>query len=185
MVDARGLHSLSCKRSSGRVARHNHLNDLIWRALVKAHIPSTKEPVGLSRSDGKRPDGLTLVPWKSGKSAVWDVTVSDTLAASYVDATSTSAGAAAELASAKKLDKYATLSQSFEVIPVAFETLGPVCSLGSEFLSDIGKALFQVSGDPREASFLRQRLSVAIQKHNSSCFLQSFINPDSELLDNI
>jgi len=38
---------------------------------------------GLSRDDGKRPDGLTLVPWQSGRSATWDVTVAHTLATSY------------------------------------------------------------------------------------------------------
>ena len=35
----------------------------------------TKEPTGLFRTDGKRPDGLTLVPWQSGKSLCWDVTI--------------------------------------------------------------------------------------------------------------
>jgi len=39
-----------------------------------------KEPSGLLRTDGKRPDGVTLLPWKQGKCATWDVTVSDTLA---------------------------------------------------------------------------------------------------------
>ena len=29
---------------------------------MSAGIPATKEPVSLLRSDGKRPDGLTLVP---------------------------------------------------------------------------------------------------------------------------
>ena len=29
--------------------------------------PITKEPNGLSRSDGDRPDGVTLVPWAQGK----------------------------------------------------------------------------------------------------------------------
>ena len=37
--------------------------------------PVTKEPSGLFRTDGKRPDGLTLLPWQSGKSLCWDVTV--------------------------------------------------------------------------------------------------------------
>jgi len=38
----------------------------------------------LCRSDGKRPNGLTLVPWQSGISLVWDVTVVCPLADSYV-----------------------------------------------------------------------------------------------------
>ena len=32
-VDACGAHGLSCKLSSGNMARHHHLNNLIWRAL--------------------------------------------------------------------------------------------------------------------------------------------------------
>jgi len=38
-----------------------------------------KEPHVLVRDDGKRPDGLTLLPWNSGRSDTWDVTVVDTL----------------------------------------------------------------------------------------------------------
>ena len=37
-----------------------------------------KEPVGLSRSDGKRRDGATLIPRTMGKPVAWDVTVPDT-----------------------------------------------------------------------------------------------------------
>ena len=29
-----------------------------------AHVPSRLEPSGLYRSDGKRPDGVSIVPWK-------------------------------------------------------------------------------------------------------------------------
>ena len=46
-VDSRGLHGLTCKRSAGRSTRHQQLNDLIWRALKRANISSTKEPTGL------------------------------------------------------------------------------------------------------------------------------------------
>ena len=61
-VDARGAHGLACKKSSGRHPRHEQLNDVVWRALQRAKIPSAKEPTGLSRADGKRPDGVTLLP---------------------------------------------------------------------------------------------------------------------------
>jgi len=51
LVDATGTHGLACKKSAGRHPRHNQLNDVIWRALNWAQIPSVKEPGGLSRSD--------------------------------------------------------------------------------------------------------------------------------------
>ena len=67
-VHAHGLHSFVCKRAPGRSGRHHALNDLIARALASAGTPVTKAPQGLLRSDGKRPDGLTLIPY--GKSSV-------------------------------------------------------------------------------------------------------------------
>ena len=61
-VGARGLHGLSCRKSVPRNVRHSLINDILWRAIKKAQVPACKEPVGLSRSDGKRPDGATLIP---------------------------------------------------------------------------------------------------------------------------
>ena len=68
------------------------------RSLASAGVPVSKEPSGLSRSDGKRPDGLTLIPWRAGRSLIWDVTVSCTTEDSYLEASSRETGAAAELA---------------------------------------------------------------------------------------
>ena len=75
LVSSTGVHSCVCKKAPGRTARHHALNDLIARTLVSASIPVTKEPNGLSRSDGKRPEGLNLVPWNEGKPLPWDTTV--------------------------------------------------------------------------------------------------------------
>ena len=61
-VDARGTHGFSCKRGAGRYIRHHQLNDIIHRALTRASTPSVLESPGLSHTDGKRPDGLTLIP---------------------------------------------------------------------------------------------------------------------------
>ena len=72
-VDARGTHGLACKRSAGRHPRHGLLNDVVWRAMLRAQVPSCKEPAGLSRSDGKRPDGVSLIPWSRGRCVTWDV----------------------------------------------------------------------------------------------------------------
>ena len=48
---------------------------IIWRAFGAAGIPAVKEPSGLDRQGGKRPERLTLIPWHGGRSLVWDVTV--------------------------------------------------------------------------------------------------------------
>ena len=68
-MDSNGVHGLSCKKSAGRFSRHSHVN-LIKRGLESARIPTILEPQGVSRTDGKRPDGMTIFPWSVGKSLV-------------------------------------------------------------------------------------------------------------------
>jgi len=53
-------------------------------SFKRAAIPAVKEPAGLSRDNGKRPDGVTLLPWAKGKPLAWDVTVPDTYADSHL-----------------------------------------------------------------------------------------------------
>ena len=64
--------------------RHGLLNNFVWRAMLRAQVPSCKEPAGLSRSDGKRPDGVSLIPWSRGRCVTSDVTSPDTLAPSHL-----------------------------------------------------------------------------------------------------
>jgi len=149
-------HGLSCKKSSAHIQRHNAMNDIIHRALVRAGVPSTKEPPGLLRADGKRPDGATQIPWVSGKCMAWDVAVADTLAPSYVQFSLIliSASKVAEKATEKKVTKYAAITQTHYFVPIAFETLSPLNALALSFLSLLGRTLTSASGDPRETSFL-------------------------------
>ena len=106
-------HGLSCKRSAGRHYRHSAINDIIHRALVAAHVPSRLEPSGLYRSDGKRPDGITTVPWKCGQLLVWDATCPDTYAPSYSTIAAQQAGAVGQQAEDKKAQKYKQLTPLF------------------------------------------------------------------------
>ena len=106
--DVRGSHALSCKRNSGRIIHHNYLNDIIHRSLNHAGIPATRELQGLFRSDGKRPDGLTLTPWRDVRCFICDITEAD-ITTSYLPTTAITAGSAAELAATRKLVKYNNL----------------------------------------------------------------------------
>ena len=126
-------------------------------------ILSTKEPTGLLRGDRKRPDGLTKVPWQAGKCLTWDATVVDTLASSYVSVSATRVGGAADAAAERKSLKYASITNTHIFVPVAIETLGPICSHGLSFLVETSNRLAAISGDARETSFLFQRVSVLIQ----------------------
>jgi len=89
------------------------MNDLVAPAFASSGIPVTEEPQGLSRSDGKRPDGLTTIPWQAGGALTWDVTVVCPLAESYVHTAAQDAGAVAEPAAARKTAKYAALEYLF------------------------------------------------------------------------
>ena len=77
--------------------------------MVSAGIPCSREPLGLSRSDGKRPSGLSLVPWVAGKPMTWDVTVICLLANSFIASAAHEAGSAAEEAAIRKSAKYSDI----------------------------------------------------------------------------
>ena len=123
-VDTFGTHGLSCVRSQGRIPRHADLNQLIHRALSSIKVPCTLEPRGLSCSDGHRPDGMSLIPWSQGRAAIWDVTIHDTLAPSYIKLSSSCAGAVANNASGQKRRLYHDLSSLYHLIPIAIEAMG-------------------------------------------------------------
>ena len=170
-VDARGTHGLSCKRGAGPSIRHHQINEIIHRVLARASTPSVLKPTGLSRTDGKRPDGLTLIPWQQEKSLTWDVTITDTTVAdSYLHLTSAKAGGAAENAATRKEDKYVDLQQTYTFIPLAFETLGPIKVKGVKFLQELDRHIAAISDENRQNSFLFQRISITLQRFNAITF---------------
>ena len=110
--------------------------------IIRCYL--TKEPAGLLRGDGKRPNGLTLVPWQSGRSLTWDVTVVDTLASSYTPTTSVTPRGAAEAAATRKIAKYAEIIQSHIFVPIAIEFMGSINMDGQRFLDILGERLSSV-----------------------------------------
>ena len=143
LVDAYGTHSLACNRNAaaGRQLCHHLINDIIYRSLARANIPSSREPLGLYRSDGRRPDGVTLTPWRAGKFLIWHATSPDTQAAFHINGTSQKAGAAAEQAANQKTDKYRELASKYFFIPIAVETLWPINADGANYLSKLGRRI--------------------------------------------
>jgi hypothetical protein len=182
-VDHFGLHGLSCKFSRGRKSRHDSINDLIKRALISCDFPSIREPPGCSRSDGKRPDGLTLIPWTRGKSLIWDFTCGDTFAASYINQSCQRPGYVANLAEENKFKKYQDLMFNFIFIPIAIETSGFWGKQALHFIKTLGHKISAITGEPKSSAYLIQRISIAVQRGNAASVLGSI--PSSSKLDEV
>ena len=138
--------------------------------MQRAQIPSTKEPTKLIPSSEMRPDGVTRIPWASGRCLAWDVTSPDTLAQSHVPRTAVCAGAAAGKSEASKTAKYTAITATHTFVPLAFETLGAWGEQAKAFVSDLGRRVTAVTGDltsPVTTEYMRQRLSIALQRGNA------------------
>ena len=99
------------------------LNSIAKAALTSAEIPSRLEPRGLARDDGKRPGGVTSMPYGGMVGASYGT--SDTLAASYLDKAVSGPGVVATEAETRKRHKYSTVDDSMYIFqPIAIETLG-------------------------------------------------------------
>ena len=138
LMDARGLHSFVCKRALGRTARHHAPNDLITRSFAFARVPVTKEPVGLFRTDRKRLDGLTLIPWQSGNSSCWDITITCPLAELNIKGTTREAGSTAEMVASCKEEKYIAIEPRHIFQPIEMEKLGIFSFSARQLLSSLG-----------------------------------------------
>ena len=152
--------------------KHLEMPSLDETFISRAGLPTTREQFGLARSDGVRPDAVTLIPWQGGVCLAWDAAVIVTLAESHRSRSEESAGAAvAEIAVDRKSAKCTSILPAYCcLMPFAFETLGPINYEGMAFVISFGHRLTQISCDSREVAFLYQRLSVAIQRFNTVAF---------------
>lgn len=98
-----GTHGLHCRRNAGHLPRHSALNDLVKRSLSSIEVPSILEPPGLFRSDGRRVDGVSVIPWQVGRPLAWDVTCWDTFAPTYKSLAASGAGSVANAAKHRKM----------------------------------------------------------------------------------
>jgi hypothetical protein len=117
---------------------------------------------------------------------IWDVSIVDTLADSYVLKTSEVSGFPAEMASKRKHSKYSSIISSIYIFKgLAFETLGPWCKEDIDFINviAIGNRLIAESGNSKSKKFLFERISLAIQRGNAASIRGTF--PDSALSSEI
>ena len=163
--------------------RHGEINDIIHRSLVSVKIPSRLELTALLRSVGKRPDGMSIIPWTSGCLLVWDATCSDTFAASNIHAAVTEVGPVAAQAEMNKISKYSHLDSFYLFVPVAIKMCGPFGPKVREFFRDVGRRVKRATQEENANEYLTQRIAVAVQRGNAASVLGTTGNQQNGLID--
>jgi hypothetical protein len=180
IVQPDGIHGLSCQKGvHGRAKRHIDLNLWLEKTLKCIGWGSRLEPEYLW--NGKRPDGVTTTPWKNGLRLAWDASVSDNFASTYRKQAMTGSGKVADTAEQRKLKQYEGINNFCLFQPLVFETLGSPGTLTESFLNYLGKVLINKSGDPRAASFMKQKLSVDLQKNLCSSVIESIQSLNADI----
>ena len=110
---------------------------------------------GLYRTDRKRPDCVTMIPWEVGKPLVWNVTSVDALAPSRLNQGSLcNPGTTATGAEARKIEKYHELLDNLYILsPVALEVHGSLGESIDTFITRLCKMLCCSHDDQRAGSF--------------------------------
>ena len=97
----------------------------------------------------------------------------DTVAQSYVAATSQQADSAEN----RKRSKYRALENQFIAQPIGLETMGSWGADAKAFLTEVGSRVKQATGNARAMEFLRQRVSIEIQRGNAAAVMGTVDDP--------
>ena len=112
---------------------------IIISALIRAEIPSSNEPLCLSRDDGKRPDGLTLVPWHQDTAPHGTGRDCCPHAGCFLCGTKCGSGRKGSGDRCREkvcqVQRFVIESTSHIFIPVAVESLGPLADDAHRFIS--------------------------------------------------
>ena len=115
-----------------------------------------------------------MMPWKQRQCIVSDDTCHDALAPSHLNRAVTGAGAVATIAEHNERLKYAEITWTHIFTSIAFETLRAVGEKGKTFLKELlGRVCRTVTEERRSLELMMQRFSVAIQRGNADCIVET------------
>ena len=174
-LDELGHHALTCNRGLERFRRHEALNQCIRSMFSAAGHAALLEPRGLSASDDRRPDGITVSAVEGDKPAAWDATVNQTCAPSHLRTALSGPCALADHAAKLKVTKYCNLSFRYKVVPFAVETYGAMFKEAQALTDALSKKAKEASCDRRVRMLFYRRVQAAVQGGNARTEL-SFSN---------
>ena len=168
-------HHLSCisHRRLEITGRHDAVLNVLYSYARAAGGVAVKEPARLSAEDGKRPDLQIIFP---SRHIITDVVVSHPLAPSHFRQANNSSAATAELAAARKVAKYAKVSQTQHASFMAFavESTGGMSVGARALMAQIALASNDhLRLDPEQARVgaMQGAVAIAVQRGNAFCCL--------------
>ena len=87
-----GDHAILCGSQGERIARHNHIRDVLYSTASSANLGPTKEERALIPGRGNKPADVLIPSWTGGRDTALDVTVVSPLLTERVDLAITSPG---------------------------------------------------------------------------------------------
>ena len=122
-----------------------------------------------------------MIPWKRCEQLVWDLTVVEALAPSRLNQGSLcNPGTTATDAEARKIEKYRILIDNGYIFQlVALEVQSSFGESSEIFITRLCKLLCRSHDDQQAGSFLKQRISMALQIGNAACVLKTVSDRDA------
>lgn len=115
------------------------------------------------------PDGPTLVPLREGLGAVWNSTAVDTMAETHMTRTSMITGKAPKIAEGQKV-RISMRQQFLYRLVLRLRSFGPFCQV---HFQETWLYLHVKSSHSRSLGDFRHRLSIALQRRNGYCVLET------------
>jgi len=167
-VDARGLHRLSCRKSSPRQQRHSSMNDILWKAV--------KRRIFRNKGTGKMGNAQMAAHWSHGPEASqWPgMSLSQTHRPmqSHTLATLPQRQVQRRIRQRKPKSPSTTKLASMHIFyPVATETWN---HWADESVQKISRRATLITGELRQSTFIFQQLSTARRRGNAVAFLNTF-----------
>jgi hypothetical protein len=175
-ADEFGDHSVACAHTGERIARHNHLANMLFRVAQSANLAPTKEENALIPGTQGRPADVLIRAWgHGGKDMAYDVVVTSPLQKTLVKRAGREDGVATKKAFEDKLRKYgeACRVNGMEMSPMAVDTFGAWHPKSAMQLKRLAKALARQTGEDEGSavSHTFQRMAVLLIRDNASMFL--------------
>ena len=182
--DLLGDHALACSRYSDRIARHNHLRDLLFETAASAALGPVREGRFLLPGTAAKPADILIPRWSDGKDGALDVTVTSPLCKTNVAKAAAEPGSALRSAYERKVQGAAAAcqEQGLSFLPIAAETLGGLHQVAVVQLKRLATALARQSGEDEGIATrqLFQRFALGLMRGNAVMLVSR--SPDDDQL---